>query len=109
MAITVHVFPAAGKGWAVKREARKAADVFPTQHQAIENARSMARSSAPGQFVVHGKDGRIREYTTYGLPRIQAPRGKSRHQTLIEKVVAEFALEQLTLDPPPAREQTAKQ
>src|SRR5262245_1411889 len=96
MAKTVHVVPA-NKGWAVKREGRRADGVFPTQREAIESGRQIARRANSGQLVVHGRDGRIREHDTYGMPKIQdAPSGSSDR---IERAVRKVTRDRLDADP----------
>ena len=102
MAKTVHVYPS-DKGWAVKREGAKAGTLFHTQKRAIESARVIVRDSAQSQMVVHGRDGRIRDHVTHGLPRVQDPPGKSRGARKIEKAVGRVALERVTSAPPPPR------
>jgi len=60
-----HVVPHES-GWAVKTEGRdKAASVHGTQAEAIDKAREMAHRNQ-GEMLVHGRDGRIRERSTYG-------------------------------------------
>lgn len=60
-----HVVPRDGQ-WAVRREG-SARDTkrFATQEAAIRAARRIARNQG-GELVVHGRDGRIRERSTYG-------------------------------------------
>jgi len=96
MTKTIHVLPA-DRGWAVKREGRKTGGVFRTQLEAVKSAREMVRSASSWQLVVHGRDGRIREHDTYGMPRVQdAPGGKSDR---IEKAVGKVTRERLGADP----------
>ena len=102
MAITLHVYPVL-KGWAVRREGSDTLGVFPTQKEAIKHARSVARDSAPGQLVVLGKDGRIKDYATYGLPKVLDPHGKTSGAGRIEKAIGRIALERLLGNPHPAR------
>ncbi len=47
--------------------------VFLTQREAIASAKVIVRKESAGQLVVHGRDGRIREHDTYGMPPIQGP------------------------------------
>lgn len=60
-----HVVPHK-RGWAVKRAGNpRASSVYNTQREAINAARKAAiRQSS--EMVVHGKNGRIRERSTYG-------------------------------------------
>ena len=98
MAKTVHVYPLKRK-WVVKREGRHASQVYPTQKEAIEHARCLARDLAPSQMVVHGQNGMIREHVTHGLPRVQNPPGKGKAaQKRIEKAVGRVVLERITSD-----------
>ena len=97
---TVHVYQAE-KGWAVKRIGGKVSQLFSTQREAIKAARLISRKAAPSQMVVLGKDGRIRDYVTHGLPRVQDPPGK--RSTRIEKAVGRIALERLAVGPNPPR------
>lgn len=60
-----HVVPRQD-GWAVKREgASRASKTFQTQADAIKYAREQAKSSKSELFV-HGRDGTIRERSSYG-------------------------------------------
>ena len=61
----VHVVPRDGT-WAVKREGNKRATrVFKTQKEAEEFGRALARRNET-EFVLHGKDGKIRDKDSYG-------------------------------------------
>ncbi|MCY4148174.1 MAG: DUF2188 domain-containing protein [Gammaproteobacteria bacterium] len=60
-----HVVPRAGC-WAVKAAGnRRATSTHPTQRQAIKVAQRIARSQGM-EMLVHGRNGRIRERSTYG-------------------------------------------
>lgn len=60
-----HVVPHS-KGWAVKGSGNeRATSVHPTQREATEAARDIARNQGTELFV-HGENGRIRERNTYG-------------------------------------------
>lgn len=60
-----HVVPHP-EGWAVKGEhAEKATVVYPTQREAINHAREIARNQKTELFI-HGEDGRIRERDSHG-------------------------------------------
>ena len=103
MAKTVHVYRSSD-GWAVKRVGGKSSDVFNTQKEAIDTARSLVKGkSAPGQVVVYGLNGRIREHVTYGLPRVQNPPGKRGSAKRIQKAVGRVVLERFASDPHPPR------
>lgn len=53
-------------GWAVRTQSRdRAASVHETQAGAIDKARAMARRNQ-SEMLIHGRDGRIRERSTYG-------------------------------------------
>lgn len=52
--------------WAVKGEGNsKATAVYPTQQQAIEHARDIARNQQ-SELLIHGTNGQIRERNSYG-------------------------------------------
>ena len=89
------------KGWAVKRHRSKASRVFPTQKEAVENARSVASREAPSQMVVIGSDGAIIKYASYGLPKIQDPPAKTANALKIHRAVGRLVLERLASDPHP--------
>jgi hypothetical protein len=60
-----HVVPRDGQ-WAVRGAGnRKATRVFPTQGEAINAAREIARNQG-SDLIVHRPDGRIREKNSYG-------------------------------------------
>lgn len=60
-----HVIPRNGQ-WAVRSEGnRKVSGVFKTQSDAIGHARAIARGQG-SELVIHGRDGRIREKSSYG-------------------------------------------
>jgi hypothetical protein len=63
--ITQHVVPHS-KGWALKRGgSERATKVFTTQGQAINYGQDVSRNQG-AEFFVHGRNGRIRERTSYG-------------------------------------------
>src|SRR5712664_2448475 len=92
LAKTVHVYHSAN-GWAVKRYGGRASSLFSTRSEAIERARSIARKAAPSQMVVHGRDGGIKEYVTYGMPRVQEPPGNGPRTKKIQDAVDRVALQ----------------
>lgn len=60
-----HVVPRES-GWAVKGAgSTRATRVFPTQREAIDAGREIARRKG-SELLIHGRDGRIREKNTYG-------------------------------------------
>lgn len=60
-----HVVPNRGK-WSVRRAgASRATGTYGTQEEAIERARDIARNQGT-ELYVHGRDGRIRERSSYG-------------------------------------------
>ena len=60
-----HVVPSGGK-WSVRRAgASRASGVYATQREAIERAKDMARKQQT-ELYIHGRDGRIRERSSYG-------------------------------------------
>jgi uncharacterized protein YdaT len=61
-----HVTPSKGGGWQVKGAGNdKATKVVPTQKEAIETAKEIAKNQK-SEVVIHGKDGRIRDKDSYG-------------------------------------------
>jgi uncharacterized protein YdaT len=65
MGKNVHVVKHDG-GWAAKKEgAQRASVVAPTQSQAIDAGRKLARNSG-SELVIHGRDGKIREKDSHG-------------------------------------------
>ncbi|HZN95006.1 MAG TPA: DUF2188 domain-containing protein [Myxococcales bacterium] len=62
---SVHVVKHDG-GWAVMKEGgRRASVVAPTQGEAIDAGRRIARRDRT-ELVIHGRDGRIREKDSHG-------------------------------------------
>lgn len=60
-----HVVPRGGQ-WAVVAEGSKRATVLvPTQAEAIEKGRGIARTQG-SELLVHGRDGQIRERDSHG-------------------------------------------
>lgn len=60
-----HVAPRGDK-WIVRRTgAAKATGVFETQREAIDRARNLAQSQGT-ELYIHGRDGRIRERSSFG-------------------------------------------
>jgi hypothetical protein len=59
-----HVVPSGGK-WSVREAgSSRASRIFPTQDEAIEAARKIARSEGATLYI-HGKDGLIRDWRSY--------------------------------------------
>ena len=53
-------------GWAVKPSGgTKASSVHPTQSEAIDRGREVARNQR-SELLIHGRDGRIRERDSHG-------------------------------------------
>jgi cytochrome oxidase Cu insertion factor (SCO1/SenC/PrrC family) len=72
-AASIHVTPK-GDDWQVKKsEATKATRIFKTQTLALEKAREIAKKHESELFL-HGKNGKIREKTSYGKDKFP-PRG----------------------------------
>ena len=68
-----HVVYSDGK-WGVRRTgAPRASRTFATQEEAIEEARELARREG-SEIYIHGRDGRIRERSTYSRDR-SPPKG----------------------------------
>lgn len=60
-----HVVPRGGK-WAVRKAgSARASSTHETQREAIDAARSAARNQGT-ELYIHGRDGRIRERSTFG-------------------------------------------
>lgn len=60
-----HVVPN-GERWSVRRAgASRASGTYTTQQEAIEKARTIARNQGT-ELYVHGRDGRIRERSSFG-------------------------------------------
>lgn len=95
---TVHVILRDGQ-WAVAGEGRDSIPVFPTQREAVESAKIIVKGEGAGQVVVHGRDGRVRDLYTYGMPPILDPPGKK--SVRIEKAVDKITLARLGFAPPP--------
>lgn len=61
----VHITPRED-GWAVTKEGnKKATSVHPTQKQAEDKGRNIARKEG-AEFYLHNKQGKIRERDSYG-------------------------------------------
>jgi Uncharacterized protein conserved in bacteria (DUF2188) len=101
MSRTFHIY-FADKGWTVRREGSKPNGVFPTQKEAIEIARAVAKKAAPSQVVLHGKSGTLRAMGVYGMPPIQEPSQRSPNGKLFEKAISKLALERLTAGDQPS-------
>ena len=62
----VHTAPDPKGGWKVQREgAQRASSTHDTQAQAEKAGRELARKDK-AEFLLHGKDGQIRERDSYG-------------------------------------------
>ncbi len=60
-----HVVPSGGK-WRVQRAgASRASGVFDTQQEAVQRAKELAQNQQT-ELYIHGRDGRIRERSSYG-------------------------------------------
>lgn len=69
-----HVVPN-GERWSVRRTgAVRASGTYATQKEAIEQAERIARNQGT-ELYVHGRDGRIRERSSYGRDPLP-PKGK---------------------------------
>jgi hypothetical protein len=101
VAKTLHVFPSNGS-WLVKREG-KAGKVFLTKREAVNAARMTIKKETAGQFVVHGKDGEIKEYGVFGMTPVQDPPEKSARAREIARVVGKLALSRVQANPPGER------
>jgi len=62
----IHITPRGGHGWAVMRQGNdRASAVYPTQAQAEHAGRHVARRDQV-EFLVHGRNGQIRQRDSYG-------------------------------------------
>lgn len=97
---TIHVYPSDG-AWAVKQDGKRA-DVFVTRREAVETAVRDGKKAGTAQVVVLGNDGLIREYRTYGMPKVQdPPKQGSLASRRIAKAVGKVVLDRLHSDPLP--------
>jgi hypothetical protein len=92
IAKTVHVFPSDGS-WEVRREG-KSGKMFVTRREAADAARETVKKDSAGQFVVHGKDGQIREHGAHRMTPVQDkdPPKKSSRANDIARAVGKVAL-----------------
>jgi hypothetical protein len=105
MGKTIHVYRLNG-AWAVQREGRRPV-TFGTQREAVQVAVHDGKKAKAAQVVVHGKDGRILEHRTYGMPKIQEPPKKGRiAYKRIESAVSQVVFDHLRGDPLPPRADT---
>ena len=102
---TVHVFPSDGT-WVVKREG-KSGKIFVTQGEAIQAARKSVRTEKAGQFVIHGRNGKIKDHGAYRMTPVQDPPRKSRRASDIERAVSQVSLRRVQADA--IRERSPKQ
>ncbi|RYC17795.1 DUF2188 domain-containing protein [Ciceribacter ferrooxidans] len=68
-----HVVPRSGKWGVLSSGASRASSLHSTQDEAIRTAREIARSHGT-ELYIHGKDGRIRERSSFGNDPAQ-PKG----------------------------------
>ena len=68
-----HVVPRSGKWGVLSAGSKRATSLHPTQSEAIATAREIARSHGT-ELYIHGKDGRIRERSSFGIDPFQ-PKG----------------------------------
>ena len=99
---TLHIYRSDG-GWSVKKEG-KPARTFGTKREAVQTAVHAAKNATAAQIVVHGKDGRITEHRTYGMPTVQNhPKQSSLRAKKIARAVGKVVLDRLTSGPLPHR------
>jgi hypothetical protein len=80
MSNSQHVVPNRDGGWAVRRSgAFRASRVFPTQRDAVQYAREIARRDG-AELYVHRGDGTIRNRDSYGADPIPSV-AKRRHRS----------------------------
>jgi hypothetical protein len=109
MVRVVKVYPISG-GWEVKGDTAgkgksnaQTVKVFSNQKEAIQNGRAMVREAAPSQLVIFGKDGRVRDHITYGIPKIQEPPVRAKGSLKIERAVGRVALSRHSAEPTSTR------
>ena len=67
MSVMYQVIRSMDRGWRVKRSgAKRATSVHPTQSEAVAKARELAKKDAGSAVIVHGVDGTVRSFSTYG-------------------------------------------
>ena len=93
---TVHVHPSQGT-WQVKREGTSG-KIYSTQREAVDAARKSVKSASAGQFIVHGKDGQIKEHEAYKMTPVQDPPKKSSRADEIARAVGKVALKHVQSD-----------
>ena len=98
MGRSFHIF-GLNKGFAVQREG-SSAQIFPTQREAILAARKMIKEEKVGQIAIHGKDGGIRRFETYGLRRIQVPSKRSPLAKRMKLAIDKMSLERVRSSSP---------
>ncbi len=91
-------------GWAVKRIGGGASKLFPTQREAIECARSIARKTAPSQIAVYARSGMVRMNERYGLPSLKTQRPMTPRSRQIRTAIGKYMLDRFANDPHPPRE-----
>jgi len=69
----IHIVPSGGNWARVLEGSDKPAAVYKTQKEAIAKAREIAFKNKVA-LVIHGKDGRIRDYSSYGRTVLPAPK-----------------------------------
>jgi len=89
---TYHVLRRNGD-WTLHKVGAANPKIFATQREAVENARKQI-GNKPGQLVIHGVDGFVREVQYFKLPKIQEPPfPKSAKAKRIERAVTSIVLE----------------
>jgi len=73
MGKTIHVVPS-GREWTVKSSKADGSQIYPTRRKAVVSAKLLIKKEDAGQVVVYGRDGKVTELDTYGMPAIQASR-----------------------------------
>jgi len=68
MSVRYHVIPSLQGTWRVRRYgARRATSLHSTQSEAVDKATKLAKKDLTGgAVVIHGVDGTVRRWTTYG-------------------------------------------
>lgn len=104
---TVHVYPSGG-AWAVRKDGQKV-QTFDTKRQAVLVGVNHSRKGGSGQLVIHAKNGRVLDFRTYRLPKVQdPPKAGLLGFSKIKKAVGKVVRERLHAEPAVARDVTSK-
>lgn len=63
---TYHVTPSDEEWQVIKQDAQRASSLHSTKKEAVAEGRRLATNHKPSQLIIHGRDGKIQEESTYG-------------------------------------------